>query len=116
MLPLGQVSTPVNRLVVFPNSHVHKVTQLKNITEERKDFMGKTKKAKMKKSKRRIIVFFLINPEKRLISTREVAIQQDIYGGNITRDDALRHRLELMRERKFTKQDWNVREIELCEH
>jgi len=28
-------------------------------------------------------------------------------------EDALQHRLELMKERKNAKQDWNVREVEL---
>ena len=61
-------------------------------------------------------MFFLINPEKRIVSTREVPIQQEHANGTMKRDEALAHRLELMKERKFTKQDWNVREIELCEH
>ena len=25
------------------------------------------------------------------------------------------HRVDLMKERKFTKQDWNVRDIDLCQ-
>ena len=43
-------------------------------------------------------------------------MQQEPAGGTMSRDDAFKHRLELMKERKYTKQDWNVREIELCEH
>lgn len=48
-----------------------------------------------------------------LQSTREVAPQK---GGTMTHVEALEHRLELMKVRKYHKQDWNVREIELCEH
>lgn len=106
LLPLGQVKTLPGRLLAFPNSHVHKVTELKNTSTE-------TDRAK---KKRRIIVFFLINPERRIISTREVPVQQEHAGGIMKRGDALEHRLKLMAERKYTKQDWNVREIELCEH
>jgi len=62
------------------------------------------------------MVFFLINPEKRIISMREVSPQGIECGGKMTREDAFEHRLELMKERKFHKQDWNVRDIELCEH
>jgi|TARA_B110000208_G_scaffold58407_1_gene76418 hypothetical protein len=68
------------------------------------------------KAKRRVVVFFLVNPEKRIVSTHEVSPQQERAGGEMTFEKALQHRLELMEERKYTKQDWNVREIELCEH
>jgi hypothetical protein len=34
----------------------------------------------------------------------------------MSREDAMEHRLNLMKERKYTKQDWNVRDIVLCEH
>jgi hypothetical protein len=108
--PLGQVKTIKGRLLVFPNSHVHKVTKLENVSTAAINNDGTPKK------KRRIIVFFLINPERRIVSTREVPMQQEHVGGTMTRDAAMEHRLELMKERKFTKQDWNIREIELCEH
>ncbi len=104
LVPLGQVETLANRLLVFPNSHVHKVRKMQN------------KSTDVDKKRRRIVVFFLINPEKRIVSTREVKPQQEQMGGNLCREEALNHRLELMKERKYTKQDWNVREIELCEH
>jgi len=137
LMPLGKVQTPAGRLVVFPNSHVHKVRTIKNnhevttkndddnrSNEERgkpkheRNTMEKKNSDCSKKSfsTRRIVVFFLINPEKRILSTREVSPQQLECGGLMTREEAFEHRLELMKERKYTKQDWNVREIELCEH
>lgn len=64
-------------------------------------------------SKQRIVVFFVVNPRKRIVSTREVEPQQNYAGGSMSWEDAMDHRLKLMRERKFFKQDWNVREIEL---
>jgi hypothetical protein len=67
-------------------------------------------------AKRRIVVFFLVNPQKRIVSTREVAPQQMHSGGNLPHAEALQHRLALMAERKHKKQDWNIREIHLCEH
>lgn len=114
LLPLGKVETLSRRLLVFPNSHVHKVTKLENQStmQEESTTTNTTNSVK----KRRIIVFFLINPEKRIVSTREVPPQQQEDGGNMSPEDAMKHRLELMKERKFTKQDWNMREIELCEH
>lgn len=104
MLPLGTVETRRGRLIVFPNSHVHRVSSMLNSLQE-----GGV-------CKRRIVVFFLVNPLQRIVSTREVAPQQDYAGGSMELDDALAHRLALMQERKYHKQDWNVREVELCEH
>jgi len=51
-------------------------------------------------AKRRIVVFFLVNPLSRIVSTREVAPQQQYCGGTIKNEDALEHRLKLMNERK----------------
>ena len=80
-------------------------------------------------ARRRIVVFFLVNPLRRIVSTPEVTPQQIQTSsveegstlkkrqvGGMTLEEAKIHRLALMKERKFTKQDWNVREIELCEH
>ena len=113
LMPLGQVKTLQGRFIAFPNSHVHKVTKLENVADSR---ITETTKRHSTTKKRRIIVFFLINPEKRIVSTREVPPQQEHVGGSMKRVDALDHRKQLMKERKYTKQDWNVREIELCEH
>mmetsp|Transcript_9953 Transcript_9953/g.16525 ORF Transcript_9953/g.16525 Transcript_9953/m.16525 type:complete len:313 (-) Transcript_9953:1358-2296(-) len=107
LLPLGRVETRKGRLIVFPNSHVHRVDTLINTTLVADDGDVAT---------RRIVVLFLVNPLKRIVSTREVAPQQECAGGTLPLDDALAHRINLMQERKFHKQDWNVREVELCEH
>jgi len=94
LTPIGKLPTPSGRLICFPNSHVHRVGKLTG------------------SGVRRIIVFFLVNPQRRIISTAHVRPQQ----GVMDLEEAKRHRMELMRERKRHKQDWNVREIELCEH
>jgi len=106
LTPLGTVETLKGRLIVFPNSHVHKVEEMVNTNIGEHGTVGR----------RRIVVFFLVNPLRRIVSTREVAPQQKSEGGSMELDDALAHRLQLMEERKFHKQDWNVRDIELCEH
>jgi hypothetical protein len=127
LVPLGKVETSKGRLIVFPNSHVHRVGEMINTTlratttideDDTKEPLQPHMKSKAKNdvSRRRIVVFFLVNPMRRIVSTREVAPQQRDAGGRMPHEEALQHRLELMQERKFTKQDWNVREIELCEH
>lgn len=100
--PLGKLPTPKGRMIVFPNSHVHKLSK-----------MFRDESCSDELVRRRIIVFWLVNPECHdIITTRGVLPQQ----ATMPRDDALKYRLELMEERKRHKQDWNVREIELCEH
>jgi len=76
---------------------VHKVSDLRAVGDN---------------GKRRIVVFWLVDPDWRLVSTKEVPPQQ----GVMSRKDAKQHRLALMRHRRFHKQSRNVRVIELCEH
>jgi len=98
LVPLGQLPLPRGRLASWPNSHIHRVTELKNTGEA--------------PSIRRIVVFWLINPDVRIVSTKHVAPQQ----GVMTLEDAHGHRLRLMEERKRHKENWNLREVTLCEH
>jgi len=134
--PLGKIATPQGRFIVFPNSHAHKLTKLQNCGDE--------------PSSRTIVVFFLVHPAVRLISTAQVPnqnwteqrpvvkalIEQRIEEWGLpsdncesalleilefckwgfTLEEAKVHRLELMKERKYNKQTWNIREVELCEH
>lgn len=95
LLPLGKLSTQAGKAILFPNSHVHKLDLESN-----------------GKNTRRIVVFWVINPDKRIISTKDVDVQQKI----ISKSSAKKYRLELMNERKYHKQNFNVREINLCEH
>jgi len=134
--PLGKLATPQCRFIVFPNSHAHKLTKLKNLGKE--------------PATRTIVVFFLVHPAVSLISTAHVPCQNwtlnrqaakalmekqmEIWGlasdkcesalqeilefakWGFTIEEAKNHRLELMKERKYNKQTWNIREVELCEH
>jgi len=99
VIPLGSVATPRGRIIVFPNSHIHKLSALEwqGLTEE---------------GRRRVIVFWIVDPEVQIPSTREIAPQQERF----SRDEALAMRLALMEERKRHKQTLNVRTVSLCEH
>lgn len=97
--PLGTVPMPEGRMIVFPNSHIHRLTEL-------------TLAPGVEEGKRRIIVFWLVDPDVRIHSTGDVSPQQELF----TRDEALQYRLELMEERRLHKQTLNPRAINLCEH
>ena len=98
-IPLGHFPTEEGYLLVFPNCHIHKISKMTNTSSH-------------DEASRRIVVFFVINPEKKIISTREVSPQQN----KIPLETAKNYRLELMEERKYDKEKLNVRDIELCEH
>lgn len=98
-IPLGSLETPEGRLLVFPNSHIHKLSTL-------------SLAAGAAEGTRRVIVFWLVDPGVQIPSTADVAPQQ----GSISHEEALAIRLELMEERKRHKQTLNVRAVSLCEH
>ena len=94
-VPLGTVNINDGTLVVFPNSHIHKIDMINKGSAE---------------VSRTIIVFWLINPNVKIISTKDIKQQNyDIRKAYI-------NRLELMKERTFYKQTFNQRELNLCEH
>jgi hypothetical protein len=96
--PLGTLKTPVNRCIVFPNSHLHRVSAM--ASKDGSDAI------------RRILVFWLINPETPIVSTKDIESQQS----NMPIEVAHQHRLSLMSERKKHKEDFSDREVSLCEH
>lgn len=98
VVPVGTLGMPAGRLLVFPNSHIHQLTPMRATGA--------------KQATRRVIVMWLVNPERPILSTREVRPQQ----GTMSRADAEKHRLALMKERKLHKQSLNVRAVSLCEH
>lgn len=97
-IPLGHVATPKGRLFVFPNSHIHKLSKLFSESA--------------KVTRRRVIVFWVVDPDVTIVSTRDVAPQQPV----MKRTEAMRIRLKLMEERKRHKGKFNIRRISLCEH
>lgn len=98
-VPVGSVGTPAGRWVVFPNSHIHQLGAL-------------SLAAGAAVGRRRVIVFWVVDPDVTIPSTREVPPQQ----GTWTQAEALRIRLALMEERRRHKQTHNLRAVSLCEH
>lgn len=95
LVPLGKVKIKENSLIIFPNSHIHKIDM---------------KTSSKSKQSRTIIVFWLINPNIRITSTKDIKQQ------NYSLSKAHIIRLELMKERTYHKQTFNQRELNLCEH
>ncbi|ETO24677.1 hypothetical protein RFI_12481 [Reticulomyxa filosa] len=130
----GAVHTVHGKCVVFPNNLQHRVTR----------FELKDKQANGGKGHRKILVFFLIDPQHRILSTKDVPIQQqhligqtvhacldsvlnrDVaniimeYVPTLTLEEAKQHRSKLMFGRKFYVNGVNdqvyEREFSLCEH
>lgn len=125
---LGTAETPQNRLLIFKNSIQHKVAKLTNNTD--------------KIIKRKILCFFFVDPNEQLLSSKDIPQQQlgkndiiilldgyilpvlssivsEYVGNGISYEDALNHRLRLMKERKFSVDYTNKiyeRKFSLCEH
>lgn len=128
---LGKISTSVKgRCIVFPNYIQHKVSQFE-LNNKNKD------------GTRKILVFFLVDPNKKITSTANVPIQQRHiikhrlnlmklnmpdeliecvldYMGLMTDDEAQQHMLGLMSARKYyidhINEELFEREFSLCEH
>lgn len=100
---LGLIKCSEGSDVVFPNYLQHRVKEFK--LEEGCD-----------KSLRTILAFFVIDPNHKIISTKDVAPQQDIF----TTEYAIHIRERLMFHRKYFVDKLNKkvfeREFSLCEH
>ena len=99
VIPIGSLDTPRGRQFVFPNGHIHKLAKMHVAPGA-------------ERARRRVIVFWLVDPDTRILSTAEVAPQQ----GVMSRGEAEAHRGSLMEERRLHKQSMNVRTVSLCEH
>eukprot|EP01025_Chloroclados_australasicus_P046513 TRINITY_DN5129_c1_g1_i4.p1 TRINITY_DN5129_c1_g1~~TRINITY_DN5129_c1_g1_i4.p1 ORF type:complete len:314 (+),score=33.23 TRINITY_DN5129_c1_g1_i4:268-1209(+) len=138
-IDLGTVQTGKRKCVVFPNNYQHKLVGLENSSDTEVAY-------------RKMICFFLVDPQQKIISTEdirdqnwtkqkqkvavelqkvalrkigrslpEVAAQKILQGAKVgfTLEEAQQHRVGLMRDRKFYKDEMNreiLRDIELCEH
>jgi hypothetical protein len=103
ILEMGSIKTEEDLSIVFPNFMQHKVSSF-------------ALKDKTMVGSRKILVFFLIDPENPIISTAHVAPQQGI----IPLEDAKIYRELLMYNRKYEikHQDtmFSKRVYSLCEH
>lgn len=87
LVPVGKLPTRIGRMIVFPNYQINRLAKV-----VRCHLSGPTTTA----SKRRIIVFWVVNPERPTLSTADVPPQQR----TMPREVAIRHRLNLMEERE----------------
>lgn len=110
---LGSLMANEGRCVAFPNVYQHKVSPFELVD-------------RTKNGQRKILVFFLIDPMRRVISTRNIAPQNPIWDDRpadrftMTLDEAKKYREDLMSERKFIRDELDKelyeREFSLCEH
>ena len=91
---LGKVELIPGSLVVYPNSAVTKMTEMVNdiITGDLEDNSVSCKKT--------ILLFHLVNPLRRIASTREVTPQRT--------DEALPQRERIMQNQKSHRKYWNA--------
>lgn len=99
LVPLGQVSTQTGSLTVFPNSHIHQLKQYSSGS---------------KTQSRMVVVFWLVNPDHPIVSTKDISPQQ--LDPKLPLKKALEHQLKFMTERKYHKSQFNIRDLNLCEH
>ncbi|MFF9016957.1 DUF4246 domain-containing protein [Streptomyces sp. NPDC014870] len=105
---LGSTATPAGRCVAFPNVLQHRVGSFRLADTTRPGH-------------RKILAFFLVDPEEKIVSTSDVPPQQPWSDtSTMTLDQAKDYREQLMRERKFFVDEHNEqlyeREFSLCEH
>lgn len=122
--PLGRVKTERHDWVVFPNSHIHRLSKLTTWDRYRAERDGQPPPQKEPvtgrnrwrswslSAKRRVLVFWLVDPAERITSTQDIPNPQ----ANMTLEQAKVNRLELMAERKLHKEKLNLRAVSLCEH
>lgn len=100
-VPLGHMTTETSKLIVFPNSHAHRVMRIQ--------YPPSATSATLK---RRLLAFFVIDPSRRIESSAD----HPPLPRQISFQEALKNRMDLMKERKYYKESLNPRAIELCEH
>ena len=91
--PLGRLTTAKGRMIVFPNTHVNKLSMMINSGEI--------------KGKQRIVFFFIVDPEFKVVSSEEIPDQRIFISSELAQSQ----QLELMNERKLLKQDWNIQDL-----
>jgi len=102
IINLGRIKTKEDMCLVFPNFMQHRVSNFKLVDNT-------------KIGTRKILVFFLIDPLERILSTADVKPQQSL----MTLDNAKIYRELLMFQRKYEVTDQNSffeRSWSLCEH
>jgi len=124
---LGDVETIQDRCLVWKNDKQHKVGELGVLSAEqlrkskRRRFGGAaattaTEERPLRCGIRKILCFFLVDPDVRIVSTAIVPPQQ----GVLPHKEALEHRQALMNKRKYHADvvtgEWEERVYSFCEH
>ena len=109
-MPLGSIKTNEDLCLVWPNTFQHKVSEVSlNLN------LNQTLPNQTTHGTRKILVFFLVDPSQRILSTADIE-QQEEY---ICLETANVNRLLLMFDRKYETQKQEEvyeREWSLCEH
>lgn len=98
---LGSFIVREGRCIVFPNIYQYNVTPFHLVDRE-------------KKGHRKFLTFFLIDPSKRILSTKNVAPQNRVWDDRpadrftMQLEDAKRYRQELISQRKIIRDDLNL--------
>lgn len=119
---IGSIVAEEARLVAFPTIFQHRVAPFELVDCE-------------KKGHRKILVFFLVDPKRKIVSTKNVAPQQrewvedssfkigesfNIEEWTMTLEQAKKYREDLVSERKYMRDESNTeiyeRPFSLCEH
>lgn len=115
---LGSLTAELGRCIVFPNIYQHLVKPFKLVDKTKPGF-------------RKILVFFLVDPTVKIISTHNVLPQQPDWDDvqpdepadkrqKMTRKEAEDMREKLMFQRKYARDEFQKefyeREFSLCEH
>ena len=100
---LGKIKIDHGKCITFPNKYQHHVTKFKLKSNNAVGYRG-------------MLVFFIVDPKFRIISTKHVPMQQNKF----TLKQAKEYRDELMFARKFYVDEINdsfyEREVTYCEH
>ena len=115
LVPLGRIPLRTSDVVIFPNSHIHKLDM-----DTYENIYGNQPHEDENLSYRNdltrtILVFWLIDPSKPILSTSHIK-EQYKYNPEFTLEKAYEHRLKLMNERTKVKQNYNQPDLNLCEH
>lgn len=111
---VGDVITRKGRCIVFPNIYQHKVEPFELIDNTKEGF-------------RKILVFFLVDPTVSIVSTKNIAPQQESWKDidtnerkTMSKEQAQEFREKLMFERKYSRDkfqsEFYERSFSLCEH
>lgn len=125
VVPLGTVTTHTGTCTAFPNSHIHCLDQWGSLAttvastkkHARPETTSRTAKATVQDRLSRVVaVFWLVHPDQRVLSTQHVGNQGTTLAAPWTLAERKRVQNAFMQDRKFFKNSFNVRPLNLCEH